>query len=97
VVGLIALGGVLRGIARRRDVQPFAFTILFFLAAFGFLAAAFWPYMIPYSVTVASAAAPDKSLSFLFWGAGVVALPVVLIYSVVIHAVFRGKLQITGH
>jgi cytochrome bd ubiquinol oxidase subunit II len=97
VIGLIALGGVLRGIARRRDAQPFAFTILFFLAAFGFLAATFWPYMIPYSVTVASAAAPDQSLSFLFWGAGVVALPVVLIYSVVVHAVFRGKLQITGH
>ena len=80
-----------------RDGRPFAFTILFFLSAFGFLAAAFWPYMIPYSVTVANAAAPDASLSFLFWGAGLVALPVVLIYSVVIHSVFWGKLSITGH
>ncbi len=70
---------------------------MFFLAAFGFLATAFWPYMIPYSVTVASAAAPEQSLSFMFWGAGVVALPVVLIYSVVIHILFRGKLRIAGH
>ena len=92
-----ALWGLLNGVKHRRDAQPFAFTVLFFLSAFGFLAAAFWPYMIPYSVTVANAAAPEQSLSFLFWGAGVVALPVVLVYSVVIHAVFRGKLRISGH
>jgi cytochrome d ubiquinol oxidase subunit II len=53
--------------------------------------------MIPYSITVASAAAPEQSLSFLFWGAGLVALPVVLVYSLVVHMVFRGKLRITGH
>ncbi|WP_298358761.1 cytochrome d ubiquinol oxidase subunit II [Rhodoblastus sp.] len=97
LVGLAALSGVLRAIAARRDALPFAFTALFFLAAFGFLAAAFWPYMIPYSVTVANAAAPEKSLSFLFWGAGIVVLPVVLIYSIVIHALFRGKLRVAGH
>jgi cytochrome bd ubiquinol oxidase subunit II len=97
LLGLLALWGVLLGVARRDDAWPFAFTILFFLAAFAFLAAAFWPYMIPYSVTVANAAAPEKSLSFLFWGAGVVALPVVLIYSVVIHVLFRGKLRVAGH
>jgi cytochrome bd ubiquinol oxidase subunit II len=93
----LALWGALRGLKARRDGRPFAFTVLFFLSAFAFLAAAFWPYMIPYSVTVANAAAPESSLSFLFWGAGVVALPVVVIYSLVVHAVFRGKLTITGH
>jgi cytochrome d ubiquinol oxidase subunit II len=97
LLGLLAFWGVLIGISRRRDALPFAFSILFFLAAFGFLAAAFWPYMIPYSVTVANAAAPDQSLSFLFWGAGVVVLPVVLIYSVVIQVLFRGKLRVAGH
>ena len=95
--GFLALWGVLFGIGRRSDAMPFACAILFFLAAFGFLATAFWPYMIPYSVTVASAAAPEQSLSFLFWGAGVVALPVVLIYSVVIHVLFRGKFSVAGH
>lgn len=97
LAGALSLFGALRGIKARRDGQPFAFTVLFFLSAFGFLAAAFWPYMIPYSVTVASAAAPESSLSFLFWGVGLVALPVVLIYSVVVHAVFWGKLRIQGH
>ncbi len=97
LLGLLAVWGVLLGIARRSVALPFAFAILFFLAAFGFLATAFWPYMIPYSVTVASAAAPEKSLSFLFWGAGVVALPIILIYSAVIHILFRGKLRVAGH
>jgi cytochrome d ubiquinol oxidase subunit II len=97
VVCGLALLGVLHGVKSRRDAQPFAFTALFFLSAFGFLAAAFWPYMIPYSITVASAAAPEQSLSFLFWGAGLVVLPIVLVYSAVVHMVFRGKLRITGH
>jgi cytochrome d ubiquinol oxidase subunit II len=44
----------------------------------------FWPYMIPYSITVASAAAPNASLRFLFYG-GVVVLPVVAIYTIGVY------------
>jgi hypothetical protein len=39
--------------------------------------------MIPYSITVGNAAAPEKSLSFLFWGAGVFVLPVIAVYTAV--------------
>ena len=49
-------------------------------------------YMIPYSITVASAAAPDASLSFLFWGAGLFVLPVIAIYTAAVYWIFRGKL-----
>jgi cytochrome bd ubiquinol oxidase subunit II len=38
--------------------MPFAMTVLFFMAAFLTLALLFWPFMIPYQVTVADAAAP---------------------------------------
>jgi len=55
-------------------------TGLFFFAAFLSLAVMFWPYMIPYSVTVASAAAPDASLQFLFYG-GILVLPVIAAYT----------------
>jgi cytochrome bd-type quinol oxidase subunit 2 len=41
-------------------------------------------------------AAPDKSLSFLFWGAGVFVLPVILIHTAVIYWLLRGKLR-KGH
>ena len=52
----------------------------------------FWPYMIPYSITVTNAAAPEASLSFLFYGA-VFILPVIAIYTIGVYWVFRGKVR----
>jgi cytochrome d ubiquinol oxidase subunit II len=92
-IGLLAMAGIVAGVRQRRDGMPFAMTVAFFLASFLTLAAMFWPYMIPYQVTVADAAAPDKSLSFLFWGAGVFVLPVIVIYTAVVYWAFRGKLR----
>jgi hypothetical protein len=81
------------GAQRRRDGWPFAMTVLFFLASFATLAVLFWPYMIPYSITVGSAAAPEASLSFLFWGADLFVLPVIAIYTLAVYWFFRGKMQ----
>jgi cytochrome d ubiquinol oxidase subunit II len=53
----------------------------------------FWPFMIPYAVTIGDAAAPEASLSFLFWGAGLFVLPVICIYTGVVYWLFRGKLS----
>ena len=92
-LGLLAMAGVFIGVRARRDGVPFVMTVVFFIAAFLSLAVMFWPYMIPYSVTVASGAAPDNSLSFMFWGAGVFVLPVIVIYTAVVYWVFRGKLR----
>jgi hypothetical protein len=44
---------------------PFRMAALGFLSAFATLAVSFWPYMIPFSVTIAETAS-----SFMFWGAG---------------------------
>jgi cytochrome d ubiquinol oxidase subunit II len=92
-IGLLAMAGILIGVRQRRDSMPFAMTVAFFIASFLTLAVLFWPYMIPYQVTVAEAAAPEKSLSFLFWGAGVFVLPVIVIYTAVVYWAFRGKLR----
>ena len=92
-LGLLAMAGVFIGARERVDSMPFAMTVAFFIAAFLTLAVLFWPYMIPYQVTVADAAAPEKSLSFLFWGAGVFVLPVIVIYTAVVYWAFRGKLR----
>ena len=70
-------------------------TALFFVAAFLSLGVMLWPYMIPYSITVADAAAPEPSLRFLFYG-GVVVLPVIAAYTIGVYWVFRGKVR-TGH
>jgi cytochrome d ubiquinol oxidase subunit II len=48
--------------------------------------------MIPYSITVGNAAAPEASLSFLFWGAGLFVLPVIAIYTIAVYWFFRGKM-----
>ena len=84
VIGLLALVGIVVGARGEDDRLPFAMTCLFFLAAFLSLALMFWPYMIPYSMTVASAAAPDASLRFLFYG-GVVVLPVIAAYTIGVY------------
>jgi cytochrome bd ubiquinol oxidase subunit II len=90
-IGLLAMAGVLLGVRWRRDGLPFVMTMVFFVAAFLTLAVLFWPYMIPYRITVANAAAPDASLSFLFWGA-VVVLPAIALYTITVYWLFRGKL-----
>ena len=66
VLGVAALIGVVAGARARRDDLPFPLTVLFFVAAYLTLGVMFWPYMVPYSLTVAKAAAPDASLGFVF-------------------------------
>ena len=91
ILGIIALlGAVAAARTRRRDAVPVALTTLFFVAAYLTLGVMFWPYMIPYTVTVANAASPDASLQFLFY-CGVVVLPVIVIYTFGVYRVFRGK------
>jgi cytochrome d ubiquinol oxidase subunit II len=92
VIGVIAVLGAAIGAYRRRDGLPFAMTTLFFLAAYLTLGVMFWPYMIPYSITVADAAAPEASLEFLFYG-GIVVLPVIAVYTFGVYWVFRGKVR----
>jgi hypothetical protein len=56
---------------------------------FGTLAISFWPYMIPFSITIDDAAAPHASLAFVFWGAGLFVFPLMVIYAAVNYSVFR--------
>jgi cytochrome bd ubiquinol oxidase subunit II len=90
ILAVAALIGVVTGARARRDDLPFPLTALLFLASYLTLGVMFWPYMVPYSITVADAAAPDASLGFIFYG-GVIVLPVILIYSIGVYYVFRGK------
>jgi cytochrome d ubiquinol oxidase subunit II len=94
IFGLLAMYGVFVGVRERRDAWPFLMSSLFFVAAFATLAVLFWPFMIPYTVTVGNAAAPEASLSFLFWGAGLFVLPVIGLYTAIVYWLFRGKLRV---
>jgi cytochrome d ubiquinol oxidase subunit II len=80
-------------ILRRNDRWPFYLVTLIFASAFGTLALSFWPYMIPFAITIDEAAAPHSSLAFMFWGAGLFIFPLMLIYTVISYYVFRGKFR----
>jgi len=94
-VGIIAVIVLAASVGRRRDGVPFYMVALIFAAAFGTLAISFWPYMIPFSITVEEAAAPHSSLAFMFWGEGLFVFPLMLLYAVVNYSVFRGKVRPT--
>jgi cytochrome bd ubiquinol oxidase subunit II len=94
-IAAAAAVGLIAGIRRRRDDRPFTMVILIFMSAFGTLAISFWPYMIPFVLTIDEAAAPHASLSFMFWGAGLFVFPLMLIYTVISYRVFRGKVGTT--
>src|SRR5258706_5970733 len=91
LIGVLAVWGLLDGVKRRIDDRPFLMASIIFCAAFATLAASFWPYMVPFTVTIAEAASPPESTWFMFWGAGLIALPLTLGYTVVVYRIFRGK------
>jgi cytochrome bd ubiquinol oxidase subunit II len=93
VIGALATIVLAVSVRQRRDDLPFYMVCLIFVAAFGTLAISFWPYMIPFSITIADAAAPHSSLAFMFWGEGLFVFPLMLVYAVVSYSVFRGKVS----
>jgi cytochrome bd ubiquinol oxidase subunit II len=97
-IGVVAAIVLAVSVRYRRDGPPFYMVALIFAAAFGTLAISFWPYMIPFSITIAEAAAPHASLAFMFWGEGLFVFPLMLLYTVISYTVFRGKVRPTvGH
>jgi cytochrome bd ubiquinol oxidase subunit II len=97
-IGVVAAIVLAVSVRMRRDGLPFYMVALMFTAAFGTLAISFWPYMIPFSITVEQAAAPHASLAFMFWGEGLFIFPLMLVYTAISYTVFRGKVgPASGH
>ena len=61
-----------------------------FLASYSGLGISIYPYMVPPSITIWQAVAPDESLMFLLVGA-IVLLPIIIGYTAYSYWVFRGK------
>jgi cytochrome bd ubiquinol oxidase subunit II len=91
VIGALATIVLALSVRHRQDGVPFVMVALIFISALGTLAISFWPYMIPFAITVAAAAAPHSSLAFMFWGAGLFVFPLMLLYTAISLSVFRGK------
>jgi cytochrome bd ubiquinol oxidase subunit II len=95
VIGALATMVLATSVRHRLDGPPFVMVALIFVAAFATLAISFWPYMIPFAITFAEAAAPHTTLAFMFWGAGLFVFPLMLLYTAIGLSVFRGKVRAT--
>src|SRR5712672_533607 len=95
-IGAVAATVLALSILRHNDHWPFYTVTVIFVSAFGTLALSFWPHMIPFVITIDEAAAPQSSLTFMFWGCGVVVFPLMLLYTVINYTVFRGKVRTTA-
>ncbi|MEP5632723.1 MAG: cytochrome d ubiquinol oxidase subunit II [Tateyamaria sp.] len=80
------------GLKAAKDMQPFLATLTLFVLCFIGLGISFYPHIVPPSLTIAEAAAPDKSLRFALVGT-VVLIPMILAYTAYAYWVFRGKID----
>jgi cytochrome d ubiquinol oxidase subunit II len=76
---------------RRRHSLAYVCAVGFFLIGYVGLAVSLSPYIVPFSMTPAEAAAADNALALMLWGAGPL-LPVILGYTAYVYWVFRAKI-----
>jgi cytochrome bd ubiquinol oxidase subunit II len=84
-----------RAVHDRREVEPFLATLALFVLCYIGLGISLYPMIVPPTVSIWAAAAPDKSLRFLLVGS-VVLIPMILAYTAYSYWVFRGKVDTEG-
>ena len=92
----IAVAGVtlllLRALANKWDYQPFFLSLALFALSYAGLGISMYPYIVPQSITIWQAAAPENSLFFLLFGVALL-IPLILGYTAWAYWVFRGKVR----
>lgn len=81
-----------RGADQRRHLTPYLYAVCLFLVGYVGLAVSLWPFIVPFAMTPADAAAADNALALMLWGAGVM-LPVILGYTAYVYWIFRAKVD----
>ncbi len=89
---IAAAWALFTGLNAGKDAQPFLATLTLFVLCFIGIGISFYPNIIPPSLTIAEAAAPDESLLFALVGT-VVLVPMILAYTAYAYWVFRGKID----
>ncbi|HEY2661117.1 MAG TPA: cytochrome d ubiquinol oxidase subunit II [Caulobacteraceae bacterium] len=92
ILGAVGLGVVLLGLRRDSHHLPFAGAVMVFLSGYAGLAAAFFPFVVPYALTFRQAASADNALALVLGGLCVL-LPAILGYTVLVYWLFRGKVR----
>jgi len=83
---------LLRALANRQDSQPFFLTLALFALSYAGLGVSMYPYIVPQSITIWQAAAPETSQIFMLVGVAIL-VPLILGYTGWAYWVFRGKIR----
>ena len=85
-----------RALTKKRRYLPFLLSLVLFLFGMIGLGISIWPYVVPDSITIWDAAAPERSQSFMLVGTLVI-MPIILAYTGWAYWVFRGKVADEGY
>ncbi len=85
-----------RGLRKKRRYLSFLMSLGLFLLGMIGLGISLWPYVIPDTVTIWDAAAPERSQIFMLIGVAIV-MPLILAYTGWSYWVFRGKVGTEGY
>jgi cytochrome d ubiquinol oxidase subunit II len=93
VLVIAAAWALFTGLGDGRDGRPFVAALSLFVLGFVGIGISFYPMMVPPSMTIWQAAAPDESLGFALVGA-LILVPLILAYTAYAYWVFRGKVRV---
>jgi len=89
---LLAAWRLHAGLRDRHEATPFLAALALFVLGYAGIGISFYPHIVPPSLTIREAAAPDSSLAFALVGT-VILLPIILLYTGYAYWVFRGKVR----
>ncbi|QQN75793.1 cytochrome d ubiquinol oxidase subunit II [Croceicoccus sp. YJ47] len=93
---LIIAGFLFRALFKRKEATPFWLGIALFLLGMAGLGVTMWPDIVPGSIDIWEAAAPERSQVFMLIGVAIT-MPLILIYTGWAYWVFRGKVGHEGY
>ncbi|MEO5809278.1 MAG: cytochrome d ubiquinol oxidase subunit II [Sphingomicrobium sp.] len=96
VISGILFFALARSLKKRRRYLPFLIALAIFLLGMIGLGISMWPYVVPTSITIWDAAAPERSQIFMLAGTAII-MPIILIYTGWAYWVFRGKVGEGGY
>jgi len=85
-----------RALKKRHLYLPFLISLGLFALGMAGLGISMWPYVVPDSITIWDAAAPERSQIFMLAGVAII-MPVILAYTGWSYWVFRGKVGTEGY
>lgn len=96
LLSAIVFFALFRSLAKRRRYWPFLLSLTVFAIGMAGLGISMWPFVVPDSITIWDAAAPERSQVFMLVGVAVI-MPVILVYTAWAYWVFRGKVGSEGY